>query len=127
MIERYVRSMSIPGLLKFSTDGALARLPMSMKVPGILFAVLSQDHFVFYAGAAVGCFSLTRAVTAPAIPRLTDRFGQAKILISLLVPHVWGLSLMLNSIYSGNARLPLVLGLISFGATDPPIGLNGSS
>ncbi|MEO7688245.1 MAG: MFS transporter [Sphingomonas sp.] len=70
-----------PGAKGFAAAGFFARLPVAMAPIGIV-TMLSQTHGGYWLGGAVAAtFTLTNAMAAPQMSRMTDRLGQSNILI----------------------------------------------
>jgi MFS family permease len=86
---------SVPGSLRFSAAGLLARLPMSMLGIGIVLLVQATYGSYGTAGSVAGVFGLTNAVAAPWIARLVDRFGQARVMVPGIGMHLIGLVVLI--------------------------------
>src|SRR5262249_5765814 len=76
----YLEILRLPGALAFSASGFLARMPMSMFSLGavLLIAAVTRRHGLAGLVAAAGMVGY--AVGAPQFARLSDRFGQRRVL-----------------------------------------------
>lgn len=100
MRNPYSEIFKAPGAKAFSAAGFVARLPLSMVTLGIV-TMLSETHGEYWlAGAVAATFALSSALIAPQIARLTDRYGQTRILLPSAALAVLALSgLMLATRY----------------------------
>jgi MFS family permease len=118
----YVEVLRLPGALRFSGAGFVARMPMSMFGLGtvLLIAALTRRYELAGLVAAVG--SVGYAVGAPQFAKLTDRYGQRRVLRpQVLVFSAATAALMVLA----EARAPLAVVAISSllaGGTMPSIG-----
>jgi len=78
----YLAVLREPGAWAFSSTGFVARMSMSMYGIGtvLLIALLTGRYGTAGTVAAVG--SITYAVCSPYVARLTDRFGQRRVLLA---------------------------------------------
>jgi MFS family permease len=121
-LKPYVEVLRLPGALGFSSAGFVARMPMSMFGLGtvLLIAVLTRRYGLAGVVAAVG--SVGYAVGAPQFAKLTDRYGQRRVLrpqVMLFTAATAALMVL------AEARAPLAVVTVSSllaGATMPSIG-----
>ncbi|HEY2578435.1 MAG TPA: MFS transporter [Streptosporangiaceae bacterium] len=78
--SRYAEIFRLPGTRQFSAAGFVGRMPMSMVGLGVILVVSAATGKYAIAGAVAAVGSLVYAVAAPQFGRLTDRFGQARVL-----------------------------------------------
>lgn len=78
MLRPYRAILTLPGTLRFSAAGLVARLPMSMLAVGIILMVSETTGTYGLAGAVAAVFALVQALTSPLIARLVDRHGQLR-------------------------------------------------
>jgi MFS family permease len=91
------------GAKGFAAAGFLARLPVAMAPIGIV-TMISQTHSGYWLGGAVAAtFTLTNAIVAPQISRLTDRLGQSRLLVRTTSLSVLSFVLLM---LSANHRWP---------------------
>jgi MFS family permease len=85
MFTPYRKLLQIPGALRFSLAGFIARMPISMDSLALIFIVYHASHSYALAGslAAVGGIVVTGAV--PFWARTADRIGQSRTLY-LVIP-----------------------------------------
>ena len=80
MLTPYRRVLSLPGALAFSLTGLVARLPISMVSLGIVMLISLTGGSYGYAGTVSAANVLAAAVFSPWQGRLTDRYGQHRVL-----------------------------------------------
>lgn len=122
MFNRYREILSIPGALRFSIAGLIARFPMALV--GISLILMIKALYGNYAlsGAVSAAGVIAFAIAAPILARLVDRYGQAKIMFPSLL--VSALALGGLTIAALNLAPPWVLLVLSAigGATSGAIG-----
>lgn len=80
MLDPYRRVLSLPGALAFSLSGLLGRLPISMISLGIILLVSERTGSYSLAGSVSAAYIVANATVAVLQGRLTDRFGQSRVL-----------------------------------------------
>ncbi len=76
----YLRLLRIPGAWGFVAAGFVGRMPMSMLGLGIVLLVSAMTGRYGPAGAVAATGAICYAILVPRLGRLTDRFGQARVL-----------------------------------------------
>src|SRR5215468_639568 len=76
----YLEILRLPGALAFSAAGFLARMPMSMFGLGTVLLIAAVTGRYGLAGLVAAAGSVSYALAAPQFARLTDRFGQRRVL-----------------------------------------------
>jgi MFS family permease len=76
----YLEVLRLPGALAFSAAGFLARMPMSMFGLGTVLLIAAVTGRYGLAGLVAAAGSVSYAITAPQFARLSDRFGQRRVL-----------------------------------------------
>jgi MFS family permease len=76
----FLEVLSRPGALRFSAAAFLGRMPMSMFGLGTVLLIASVTGRYGLAGFVAAAGSVGYAVCAPQAARLTDRFGQHRVL-----------------------------------------------
>ncbi|MGW4424964.1 MFS transporter [Streptosporangium sp. NPDC004631] len=87
MVGPYRRLFSRPGVKGFVVAGFFGRMPMSMLGIGIVLLVQALTDSYAMAGAVAATVSVSYAVAAPLTGRLVDRFGQARVIVPLVLTH----------------------------------------
>lgn len=77
----------VPGARGFVVTGFVGRMPMSMLGIGVILLIETLTGSYATAGAVAATFSIAFAVAAPLSGRLVDRFGQARVLVPLVLLH----------------------------------------
>lgn len=85
MFKRYGEILSIPGALKFSIAGLLARFPMSLVGISTILMVRALYGEYTVAGIVSAASVIAYAVLAPWLSRLVDQHGQAKVMVPSLI------------------------------------------
>ena len=95
MLTTYRRVLSLPGALAFSVSGLVARLPISMVSLGIVLLVSSRTGSYSLAGSVSAAYIVANAGMAVVQGRLTDRFGQSRVLPAAAAVYAVSLSLLM--------------------------------
>lgn len=77
----YSRILRVPGALRFSLAGLIARFPMSMVGISTILAVQAAYGSYSAAGTVAAAHIVAAAVCAPLLARLVDVHGQARIML----------------------------------------------
>ena len=80
MFAPYRKLFAVPGALRFSIAGSIARLPISMTLLSITFVIVHVKHSYTLAGTVATGASLISTVFSPMWSRYADRLGQRKVL-----------------------------------------------
>lgn len=122
MLDPYRRVLSHPGALAFSATGVLARLPISMMTLGIVVLVSRLSGSYALAGQVSAAYVVGNAAVAVPHGRLTDRFGQHRILLLDAVGFAVFTTLTVVSLTRGwPTPWPHALALLT-GVVMPPVG-----
>ena len=122
MLTTYRRVLSLPGALAFSTSGLVARLPISMVSLGIVLLVSSRTGSYSLAGSVSAAYILANAAMAVVQGRLTDRFGQSRVLPAGAAVFAVSLSLLMWAVETDqDATLAHVFAFVAGGAL-PVVG-----
>ncbi|WP_234048156.1 MFS transporter [Streptomyces liliifuscus] len=103
------------GAAAFFLPAAVGRLGIAMTGIGIVWLVHARTGSYAAAGLVTGGFAVADAVAGPQLGRLTDRFGQARVLPCALAAHAGAVALLLTG-----AAADLVAGVL-VGATLPQL------
>jgi MFS family permease len=76
----YLEILRLPGALAFSSAGFLARMPMAMFGLGTVLLIAAVTGRYGLAGLVAAASSVSYALAAPQFARLSDRFGQRRVL-----------------------------------------------
>lgn len=117
----YLRLLRAPGAPAFVVPGFVGRLPISMQGLGSVLLVERTYGQYALAGLVAATIALAQAVVAPALGRLIDRVGQARVLLPALVVHVLGL---VGLLVAADVRAPawvLVATAFVGGGALPPV------
>jgi MFS family permease len=122
VLTPYRRVLSLPGALAFSASGLLARMPISMVSLGIVVLVASTTGSYGLAGTVAASYLVGNGAFALVQGRLTDRWGQHRLLPATVLLHAVALSAMMATVQAGaRSPLPQVLAAVA-GAALPQIG-----
>ncbi len=80
MFTPYRKLFAVPGALRFSIAGSIARLPISMTLLAITFVIVHVKHSYTLAGTVATGASLISTVFSPTWSRYSDRLGQRRVL-----------------------------------------------
>lgn len=101
MLENYRRILTVPGGLRFSASGLVARLPISMVGLGIVLLVEAATGSYGLAGAVSAVYVAAGAAFAIAQGRLLDRLGQARVLVPMVAVFTAMVGLLVVSVEAG--------------------------
>ena len=93
MFSPYRKLFAVPGALRFSIAGSIARLPISMTLLSITFVIVHVKHSYTLAGTVATGAALISTVLSPTWSRYADRLGQRKVL-RFTVPFYIGFDLI---------------------------------
>ncbi|GAA3128350.1 MFS transporter [Planomonospora alba] len=122
MVGPYRELFSTPGVKGFVISGFVGRMPMSMLGLGIILLVETLTGSYGMAGAVAATVSVSYAVAAPFSGRLVDTFGQARVIVPLVLAHGSALTaLMLCAEFAAPTWTLFASGLAA-GATSVSLG-----
>jgi MFS family permease len=81
----FLEVLARPGALRFSAAGFVGRMPMSMFGLGTVLLIASVTGRYGLAGIVAAAGSVGYAVCSPQVARLSDRFGQRRVLRPLVI------------------------------------------
>jgi MFS family permease len=122
MLTTYRRVLSLPGALAFSVSGLVARLPISMVSLGIVLLVSTRTGSYSLAGSVSAAYILANAAMAVVQGRLTDRFGQARVLPTGAIVSSVSLGLLMWSVETDRGAASAVVFAFLTGAAMPVVG-----
>jgi len=118
----YVKALSIPGALRFSAAGVVARLPISMTALGIVVLVSSTSGSWSQGGALSATYLVANGLTAIPLARLVDRRGQGPVLGVAATVSATALTCLVLAVQSGSPfPLPHVFAVVA-GLATPNVG-----
>lgn len=97
MLSSYRRLFAIPGARAFTGAGFVLRMPISMIGLGCVLLITRTGGSYAQAGAVSATFALVSAAVTPLLGRLTDRRGQATVLVGASVVEVVGMLVLVAS------------------------------
>ena len=118
----YVEVLRLPGALGFSGAGFIARMPMSMFGLGTVLLIAALTGRYGLAGVVAAAGSVGYAVAAPQFAKLTDRYGQRRVLRPQVMVFTAATAALM---VLAEARAPLAVVVVSSllaGATMPSMG-----
>ena len=122
MIENYRRILTLPGGLRFSASGLVARLPISMVGLGIVLLVAAATGSYGVAGAVSAVYVVAGAAFAIVQGRLLDRLGQARVLVPMVIVFSVMITLLVVSVQAEWPRVSSYLFAAVGGAALPAAG-----
>ncbi|GAA1628494.1 MFS transporter [Brevibacterium sanguinis] len=99
MFKNYREILALPGALRFSMAGLVARMPIAVLGLGIVLFIQGVTGSYGLAGIVAAVYMIVQALTGPVIARLVDRRGQATVMVPIVVTHLIALSLLIVSVY----------------------------
>lgn len=114
MFKSYREILSIPGALKFSAAGVLARFPMSLVGISQILMISALYGSYTLAGQVSAVNIVAYAVAAPVLARLVDRYGQSKVMLPSVITSVLGIvGVMVVAFMRGPAILLYIFTIIA--------------
>ncbi|WP_231445137.1 MFS transporter [Brevibacterium zhoupengii] len=123
MFNNYREILSLPGALKFSLAGLVARMPIAVLSLGIVLFIQGVSGSYGMAGIVAAVFMVVQALAGPGIARMVDRLGQARVMVPIVIVHLIALALLIVSVYE---EWSVVLLLIFAGLGGATVGSVGS-
>lgn len=99
MFSAYREIFSIPGALKFSAAGVIARLPIALLGLGLVLFIQSETGSYGQAGIVAATFMTAQAISNPFLGKQVDRHGQATVMVPATIIHVLALLGLLAVVY----------------------------
>ncbi|GIH99612.1 MFS transporter [Planobispora takensis] len=122
MVGPYRGLFSTPGVKGFVISGFVGRMPMSMLGIGIVLLIEALTGSYGMAGAVAATVNVSYAIAAPLMGRLVDRFGQARVIVPLVITHGAALAALMLCAEFGAPTWTLFLTGLVVGAAAVPLG-----
>jgi len=122
VLSTYRQALSVPGSVRFSSTGFVARLPMAMVSLGIVLLVSERTGSYAVAGILSAAFQLPAALGAVVTSRWADRLGQHRVLPWLAAANALLLVTLVIAVEAGAPLLLQLLAAAGAGVTQPAIG-----
>jgi MFS family permease len=87
MLDTYRAAFRVPGSVAFCAAGFVMRIPIAIYPIGLVLIVSARNGHYGFAGVLSGVYVIANGVGNPALARLSDRFGQRRLLIPASVLH----------------------------------------
>ena len=120
--QPYADALKVSGAAKFSAAGFVARMPLAMIGLGILLFISNTTGSYAFAGFVQAVFTVTAALAAVISSRMSDRYGQRTILVSLSTAFTVSLFLFVYSVTNDFSRIWQAALAVLAGATFPAYG-----
>ncbi len=98
MLDTYRDVLSRPGAALFSFTAMVSRFPLSMVGLGLVLVVSDRTGSYGHAGSVAAAYVLAAAALGPTQGRLTDKLGQAPVLLVVGALYAGGIALTLIAI-----------------------------
>lgn len=121
MIARYRALFSVPGFKRLLAGSIVGRLPSGMFSLAILLLIHARTGSFLTAGLAMGAFTLTGAITGPALGALVDRVGQTRVLLVTASAQTAALAGLVVLAHATAPTDALIAATALAGALQPPI------
>lgn len=110
MFRKYREILQIPGALKFSVAGLIARFPMALVGISTILMIRALYGNYALAGIVSGVGVIGYGIGAPLLSRMVDKYGQSKVMLpALLVSAAAIVGLILAATNHSSPWLLLVL------------------
>jgi MFS family permease len=88
MLENYRAVFRAPGTAAFAAAGFVMRIPIAMYPIGLVLILSARSGHYGFAGLLSGVYVIANGAGNPALARLSDRFGQRRLLVPATLVHV---------------------------------------
>ncbi|MEV5474500.1 MFS transporter [Streptomyces sp. NPDC052207] len=116
------RLLRTPSAAGFFLPASLGRVGGAMTGLSLVWLVHSSTGSFLSAGQVSAAFAVAEALGAPQLARLTDRFGQTRVLPPALLAHALTVALLVCLVTAGARDVLLALGGALVGAGVPQLG-----
>lgn len=110
-----------PGAAAFFLTASAGRVGIAMTSIGIVWLVHGRTGSYAVAGLVTGGFAVADALVAPQLARLTDRFGQTRVLPPALLAHAVAVAALLALVTGGAPHPLMTAGGVLVGSTVPQL------
>jgi MFS family permease len=118
---RYTALLRRSGVAWLLATGILARLPLSMYALALLLAVQRQTGSLADAGLVSGSAAAGYGVFGPVLGRMTDRYGQARVLRAGALADAMAFAALTAGLHAAAPTGTLVVLAFLAGASLPPV------
>lgn len=108
MFDTYRAVFRTPGTAAFCAAGFVMRMPIAMYPIGLVLIVSSRDGRYGFAGVLSAVYVIANGVGNPALARVSDRFGQTRLLIAASIVHALAAVLLAICFTAGWSNWTLV-------------------
>ncbi|WP_406101586.1 MFS transporter [Streptomyces sp. NBC_01003] len=115
----YRTLLRTPGAAAFFLTATMGRVGIAMTSLGIVWLVHDRTGSYATAGLVTGGFAVAEALAGPQLARLTDRFGQTRVLPPVLLAHAAAVTALLCLVASDAPDHLLTTAGVLAGATIP--------
>jgi MFS family permease len=121
-VQRFARVLRAPDVARLLGAAVLARMPIGIDSLGMVLFVRAETGSFARAGLVAAAFGLGVGFSAPALGRLIDRHGHARVMLPLAGLHAVALGGLVALGLSGAPTGALVACGLAAGITIPPVG-----
>jgi MFS family permease len=88
VLDTYRAAFRTPGTVAFCAAGFVMRVPIAMYPLGLVLILSARSGHYGFAGVLSGVYVVANGAGNPALARVSDRFGQRRILVPVTLVHV---------------------------------------
>jgi hypothetical protein len=122
LIAPYAEIFRIPHAWRFFVAGIVGRMPMSMAGLGIVLLISAVTGRYGVAGSVAAALSLGSAAGVPQVARLTDRYGQGRVLAPVAAAFTVSVLGLVAAVQLRAGSWAFFVPAIAAGATMPSLG-----
>ena len=122
LLGPYTEIFAIPRAWRFSVAGIIGRLPMAMYGLGLVLLISAGTGRYALAGSVSAAAALGNAACAPQFARLTDRFGQHRVLVPICLIFALSVAGLVAAVQLHAPDWTLFASGVLGGATMPQLG-----
>lgn len=122
MFGTYLKVLRLPGALRFTLSGLLARMQLSMAGLGAVMLLSATRGSYAVAGTVAAIYAVSAALVGPQVSRLIDSFGQRRIVPVQLAVHLPAVAGLVAFAVFSDLNWPVFLLALFAGSSSPSVG-----
>lgn len=122
MFGTYLEVLRLPGALRFTLSGLLARMQLSMAGLGAVMLLSASRGSYAVAGTVAALYAVSAALVGPQVSRLIDSFGQRRIVPLQLAVHLPAVAGLVSFAVFTDLNWPVFVLALFAGSSTPAVG-----
>lgn len=122
MFGTYLEVLRLPGALRFTLSGLLARMQLSMAGLGAVMLLSATRGSYAVAGTVSAIYAISAALVGPQVSRLIDSFGQRRVVPVQLAVHLPAITGLIAFAVFTDLNWPVFALALLAGSSSPAVG-----